>query len=58
VPLFAGFLPMLIDTRRRGLQDYLGGTVVLYTDRPTPAESERYRGSRVAHDAAKADVAG
>jgi uncharacterized RDD family membrane protein YckC len=33
VPLFAGFLPVLFDRRRRGLQDYLAGTVVLYTDR-------------------------
>ena len=30
VPLFAGFLPVLFDRRRRGLQDYLAGTVVLY----------------------------
>jgi uncharacterized RDD family membrane protein YckC len=58
VPMFAGFLPMMFDARRRGLQDYLGGTMVLYTDRPTPAEAERYRGSRVSHDAAKADMTG
>lgn len=49
VPMFAGFLPMLVDARRRGLQDYLAGTVVLYTDRPTPAEAEQYRASRVSH---------
>jgi len=30
VPLFAGFLPVLFDRRRRGLQDYLARTVVLY----------------------------
>jgi uncharacterized RDD family membrane protein YckC len=30
VPLFAGFLPVLFDARRRGLQDFLAGTVVLY----------------------------
>jgi uncharacterized RDD family membrane protein YckC len=35
VPLFAGFLPVLFDARRRGLPDYLAGTVVLYAD---PAE--------------------
>jgi uncharacterized RDD family membrane protein YckC len=58
VPLFAGFLPMLVDARRRGLQDYLGGTIVLYTDRPSPAEAERFRSSPLPHDAAKADVAG
>jgi uncharacterized RDD family membrane protein YckC len=30
VPLFAGFLPVLIDERRRGLHDMLARTVVLY----------------------------
>jgi uncharacterized RDD family membrane protein YckC len=29
-PLFAGFLPVLVDDRRRALQDMLAGTVVLY----------------------------
>ena len=33
VPLFAGFIPVLIDDRRRGLQDFLAGTTVLYVDR-------------------------
>jgi uncharacterized RDD family membrane protein YckC len=33
VPLFAGFLPVLVDDRRRALQDFLAGTVVLYADR-------------------------
>jgi uncharacterized RDD family membrane protein YckC len=28
VPLFAGFLPVLVDGKRRALQDYLAGTVV------------------------------
>ena len=32
VPLFAGFLPVLVDLRRRGLHDFLAGTVVLYDD--------------------------
>jgi uncharacterized RDD family membrane protein YckC len=36
VPLFAGFLPVLIDERRRGLHDFLAGTVVLHTDRDPP----------------------
>jgi uncharacterized RDD family membrane protein YckC len=49
VPLFAGFLPMLVDLRRRGLQDYVAGTVVRYTDRTMPV-------SPVPHDAAEADV--
>jgi uncharacterized RDD family membrane protein YckC len=34
VPLFAGFVPVLFTERRRGLQDFLAGTVVLYDDRP------------------------
>jgi uncharacterized RDD family membrane protein YckC len=29
-PLFAGFLPVLFSERRRGLHDYLAGTVVVY----------------------------
>jgi uncharacterized RDD family membrane protein YckC len=44
VPMFLGFVPVLFDRRRRGLQDYLAGTTVLYDDRraedlePAPAE--------------------
>jgi uncharacterized RDD family membrane protein YckC len=30
VPLFLGFVPVLLDARRRALQDFLAGTVVLY----------------------------
>ena len=30
IPLFAGFLPVLVDARRRGLHDFLAGTVVRY----------------------------
>jgi uncharacterized RDD family membrane protein YckC len=33
VPLFAGYLPVLFDARRRGLPDFLAGTVVVYEDR-------------------------
>jgi uncharacterized RDD family membrane protein YckC len=29
LPLFAGFLPVLLDDRRRGLHDMLAGTVVV-----------------------------
>ena len=29
LPLFAGFLPVLVDDRRRGLHDMLAGTVVV-----------------------------
>lgn len=32
VPLFAGFLPVLVDARRRALQDFIARTVVLYED--------------------------
>jgi uncharacterized RDD family membrane protein YckC len=32
VPLFAGFVPVLFTDRRRGLPDFLAGTVVLYDD--------------------------
>jgi uncharacterized RDD family membrane protein YckC len=31
-PLFLGFVPVLVDARRRGLQDFLAGTVVLYAE--------------------------
>jgi uncharacterized RDD family membrane protein YckC len=30
VPMFAGFYPVPVDRRRRALQDYLAGTVVVY----------------------------
>ena len=32
VVFFLGFVPVLFDRRRRGLADFLGGTVVLYDD--------------------------
>jgi uncharacterized RDD family membrane protein YckC len=32
VPLFAGFVPVLIDKRRRALQDFMAGTVVRVED--------------------------
>jgi uncharacterized RDD family membrane protein YckC len=35
--LFTGFLPALVDDRRRALQDFLARTLVLYTkDEPLP----------------------
>jgi uncharacterized RDD family membrane protein YckC len=40
VPLFAGFLPVLIDRRRRGLQDLIAGTVVLYDGFEPPSSPE------------------
>jgi uncharacterized RDD family membrane protein YckC len=30
IPLFLGFVPVLFDGRRRALQDFLAGTVVVY----------------------------
>ena len=32
VPLFAGFLPVLVDDHRRALQDFLAGTIVVYDE--------------------------
>ncbi len=46
IPLFAGYLPVLFDARRRGLPDFLAGTVVVYDDGPdvTPDEPRSSRG--------------
>lgn len=32
IPLFAGYLPILVDDRRRGFLDWLAGTVVVFDD--------------------------
>jgi uncharacterized RDD family membrane protein YckC len=40
LPLFLGFLPILTDDRRRGVQDMLAGTVVVLV---TPAAADRLR---------------
>jgi uncharacterized RDD family membrane protein YckC len=34
VPMFLGFVPVLFDERRRGLADFLAGTVVVYEGPP------------------------
>jgi uncharacterized RDD family membrane protein YckC len=39
IPLFAGYVPVLFDERRRGLPDFLAGTVVVYEDRQPTASS-------------------
>ena len=39
IPLFAGYLPVLFDERRRGLPDFLAGTVVVYEDGQAVAAS-------------------
>jgi uncharacterized RDD family membrane protein YckC len=36
IPLFAGFIPVLVDNRRRALQDMLAHTVVLYVVEEEP----------------------
>jgi uncharacterized RDD family membrane protein YckC len=36
IPLFLGFVPALIDRRRRALPDFLAGTVVLYGQAELP----------------------
>jgi uncharacterized RDD family membrane protein YckC len=37
-PLFLGFLPILFDGRRRGLQDFLAGTTVIRADLQAPVQ--------------------
>jgi uncharacterized RDD family membrane protein YckC len=37
IPCFAGFLPALVDGRRRALPDFVAGTVVMYDDPVTTA---------------------
>jgi uncharacterized RDD family membrane protein YckC len=37
IPLGAGFLPVLVDERRRALQDFLARTLVVYDTAPVPA---------------------
>jgi uncharacterized RDD family membrane protein YckC len=37
IPLCAGFLMILVDSRRRGLHDHIAGTVVIYVREPEPA---------------------
>jgi len=34
IPFFAGFLPVLVDDRRRGIHDMMAGTVVQHGDTP------------------------
>lgn len=38
IPLFLGFVPALLDARRRALQDFMAGTVVLYASADLPPE--------------------
>jgi len=41
IPLFAGLLPILVDNRRRGLQDMLARTVVIEAEEEEPGASPR-----------------
>jgi hypothetical protein len=42
LPLFLGVLPILLNDRRRGLQDVIGGSVVIgVAEAPRDAEPER-----------------
>jgi uncharacterized RDD family membrane protein YckC len=44
LPLFLGFLPILLNDRRRGLQDWIGGSVVVgVPDAPRPRAAEERR---------------
>jgi hypothetical protein len=36
IPLFAGFLPVFVDERRRALQDFLARTVVIHVSEQAP----------------------
>ena len=46
IPLFAGFLPILVDDRRRGLQDMLARTVVVDAEDDDPVGRVRSAPSR------------
>ena len=41
LPLFAGFVPILFDSRRRGFQDWLARTAVVEAPGPSIAEVSR-----------------
>jgi uncharacterized RDD family membrane protein YckC len=41
IPLFAGYLLILVNDRRRGLHDLIARTVVVYVERERPAVPHR-----------------
>lgn len=53
IPLFAGFVPILFDARRRAFQDHLARTVVVEAEQLSIASSRRAK-MRVRYEAAKA----
>lgn len=56
LPLFLGYLPILVDRRRRGLPDLLAGTVVVDAPGMSLAQGRR-RNKRAAPDASRTDRA-
>lgn len=48
LPLFAGFVPILFDRRRRGFQDWLAHSVVVHTPQLSLAAARRASGGRSA----------
>jgi uncharacterized RDD family membrane protein YckC len=56
LPLFAGYLPILFDSRRRGLQDRIAGTVVIEAPDLSLAEAQLAR-ARQAPELARAPKA-
>jgi hypothetical protein len=53
LPLFAGFVPILFDARRRGFQDHLARTVVVEAQQASIASARRDK-MRARYEAAKA----
>ena len=53
LPLFAGFVPILFDARRRGFQDHLARTVVVEAEQASIASGRRAK-MRARYEAAKA----
>ena len=53
IPLFAGYLLILVDSRRRGLQDVIARTVVVYATAELPAPAPEPAPDRVQQSAAE-----
>lgn len=60
LPLFAGFIPILFTPRRRGVHDWIAGTVVVYTDTEplAPATQARPLGARRRGNDLRTDLVG
>jgi uncharacterized RDD family membrane protein YckC len=59
IPLFAGFIPVLFDSRRRALPDMLAGTVVLYAGaEPAGASPEEHQTASLRAPAAPPRIGG